>query len=81
MDVDLILALVIIGGVITMFAIAVVRMGWFGGRRNPVSSGVATWLGEIDHMLNPSRPAVEDIAKARDDTEEAREDDGDPPEP
>lgn len=57
------------------------RAGVIGRSGRKVSSGVATWLGEIDHMLNPQRPSVEDIQHARDDDNDEDDDEGDPPEP
>jgi hypothetical protein len=74
-----ILILLIVGGVLFMLGRGLRQMGWFGGPKHGVSSGAASFLGELDHMLNPQRPTIEDIRAAKED--DADDDDqGDPPE-
>jgi hypothetical protein len=79
--IELILVGLIVVGLAFAFGRALVRMGWLGRTDRRVSSGVATWLAEIDHMLNPQRPSVEDIQRARDEDGDEDDDDGEPPDP
>jgi hypothetical protein len=72
MWVEGILITIIIVGVLFMFGRGLRRMG-------KVSSGAASFLGELDHTLNPQRPTVEDIRAAKEDDDE-RDEQGDPPE-
>ncbi|MFO7564135.1 MAG: hypothetical protein R6X02_15930 [Enhygromyxa sp.] len=74
---DVLILLVVIG-VLFMLGRGLRRMGWFGGPKHRVSSGTASFLGELDHMLNPQRPTIEDIRAAKEDDDE-RDEQGDPP--
>lgn len=74
---DEILIVMVVAGVLLLFARGLSRMGWFGGSRR-VSSGAASFLGELDHMLNPQRPTIEDICHAKEDDDD-QDDQGDPP--
>ncbi|HVI03270.1 MAG TPA: hypothetical protein VM869_31455 [Enhygromyxa sp.] len=77
MWVDEILILLVIAGMLLLFGRGLSRTGWFGGSRS-VSSGAASFLGELDHMLNPQRPTIEDIRHAKEDDDE-QDEQGDPP--
>ena len=80
MNLDGILALAFGLTIVGLILYGAWNAGVIGRSGRRVSSGVATWLGEIDHMLNPQRPSVEDIQHARDDDDE-NDDEGDPPDP
>lgn len=80
MWVDEILILLVAVGVLFVLGRGMRRMGWFGGSQRGVSSGAASFLGELDHMLNPQRPRIEDICHAKEDVDQ-RDDQGDPPNP
>jgi hypothetical protein len=80
MWVEGILITLIIIGLLFMLGRGLRRMGWFGGSKHGVSSGAASFLGELDHMLNPQRPTVEDIRHAKEEDDE-QDEQGDPPEP
>ncbi|HLT41042.1 MAG TPA: hypothetical protein VK034_32415 [Enhygromyxa sp.] len=71
--------LLVVIGVPLLLGRGLRRMGWFGGPKHGVSSGAASFLGELDHMLNPQRPTIEDIRAAKEDDDD-RDDEGDPPE-
>jgi hypothetical protein len=79
MWVDEILILLVVAGVVLLLGTGLRRSGWFGGGKHSVSSGAASFLGELDHMLNPQRPTVEDIRHAKEDDDD-QDDEGDPPE-
>jgi hypothetical protein len=77
-----VLILLVIASVLLLIGRGLRRMGWFGGGHNQrsVSSGAASFLGELDHMLNPQRPTIEDIRAAKEDDDD-RDDADEPPEP
>jgi hypothetical protein len=76
-----VLILLVIVGVLLLIGRGLRRMGWFGGQnQSSVSSGAASFLGELDHMLNPQRPTIEDIRAAKEDDDD-RDDEDEPPEP
>lgn len=77
---EILLILLVVGGVLFLFGRGLQRLGWFGGTKHKVSSGAASFLGELDHMLNPQRPTIEDIRAAKEDDDD-RDDQGDPPKP
>lgn len=78
MWVDEILIILIVAGVLFVLARGMRGMGWFGGSKRGVSSGAASFLGELDHMLNPQRPTIEDIRHAKEDDDD-QDEQGDPP--
>ena len=78
MWVEGVLITLILAGLAFVFARGLRRMGWFGGAKHGVSSGAASFLGELDHMLNPQRPAVEDIRAAKEDDDD-QDEEGDSP--
>ena len=78
MWVDEILIILIVAGVLLVLARGMLGMGWFGGSKRTVSSGAASFLGELDHMLNPQRPTIEDIRHAKEDNDE-QDEQGEPP--
>lgn len=67
------IALIVVG-VIALIGTGLRRMG----SKHGGSSGAASFLGELDHMLNPQRPTIEDIRAAKEDDGE-RDDEGDRP--
>jgi hypothetical protein len=81
MWVEGILITLIVVGLLLVFGRGLRRMGWFGGTKHKhnVSSGAASFLGELDHMLNPQRPTVEDIRHAKEEDDD-QDEQGDPPE-
>lgn len=79
MWVDEILIILIVAGVLLVLIRGMRGVGWFGGsNKRRVSSGAASFLGELDHMLNPQRPTIEDIRHAKEDDDE-QDEQGDPP--
>jgi hypothetical protein len=82
MWVDEILIILIVVGLLLVLARGMRGMGWFGGNgsKRRVSSGAASFLGELDHMLNPQRPTIEDIRHAKEDDDD-QDEQGDPPDP
>ena len=67
---EILLILLVVGGVLFLFGRGLQRLGWFGGTKHKVSSGAASFLGELDHMLNPQRPTIEDIRAAKEDDDD-----------
>lgn len=81
MDPALVIAMLAgLGTVVAMF-VGLGQMGWLGGEKRHVSTGIAAGIGEINEALQPQMPQVEQIQRLQDGEDEEDDEQGDPPVP
>ncbi|MEM9460877.1 MAG: hypothetical protein AAGF11_42330 [Myxococcota bacterium] len=79
---EIVVAVGFAGSVVLVIVVALRRMGWLGKSDRKVSSGVATWLADLNEMLQPQMPTAQQLERLREEGEQDEdEDDADPPDP
>lgn len=79
---DALAAMAFGGSIVLIIVVGLRRMGWLGKSDRKVSSGVATWLADINEMLQPQMPTAQQIERLREEGEdEEDEGQGGPPKP
>jgi hypothetical protein len=81
MDPALVIALLAGLGVTVAMAVGLRQMGWLGGEKRHMSSGIATGLATINEVLQPQLPRIEQIERLREGEDEDGDEQGDPPVP
>ncbi len=63
-ELSIVLAILFMAAIVLAVGYACWRMGWIGRTDRKVSSGLATWLQDMNNMLQPQQPRAEEIRQA-----------------